>query len=245
VYGNKQQMASIPFSVSNSSPGNPSARINIDQPNSNSPPLQGSATISGWAINTTNSSYYVQLYVDDFFLGTVFPNISRGDVCAVYPSAKNCPNVGWSYVLDTSQYLDGAHKLTVVGAPYGAITEASVPIVISNSGILNPVHVNIDYYGTAALSGTANFAGWAVSDNSAISSVAVTIDGNSAGSASYGDSRGDVCLVYVNRLGCPNVGWHVAVDTTKLSNGSHTLSATGTSSLGQQAMQSTTFTVKN
>ncbi|HEY3938721.1 MAG TPA: hypothetical protein VGL97_14910 [Bryobacteraceae bacterium] len=75
--------------------------------------------------------------------------------------------------------------------------------------------------------------------------MAVTIDGNSAGNASYGDNRSDVCALYTNRLGCPNVGWHLPVDTTKLSNGSHTLSITGTSSLGQQATASATFAVKN
>lgn len=128
---------------------------------------------------------------------------------------------------------------------FGAVAVASVPFVISNSGTSNPVHLFIDYSGTNTLSGTATFPGWAVSDNSAISSVAVTIDGNATGNASYGDSRGDVCALYTNRLGCPNVGWHIAVDTTKLSNGTHTLSATGTSNLGQQAAQSATFIVKN
>lgn len=238
-------MASTQFSVSNSSPGNPSAKIGIDEPSSNSPPLQGLATISGWAISTTNSSPSVQLYVDDFLATTVSPSITRGDVCAVYPSAKNCPAVGWSYVLDTTQYPDGPHMLKAASAEYDPVTEASVPIVISNSGTLNPVHLSIDYFGTGALSGTANFVGWAVSDNSSIGSVAVTIDGNAAGNASYGDGRADVCAVYVNRLGCPNVGWHLAVDTTKLTNGSHTLSVTANSSLGQQATGSATFSVKN
>ena len=143
--------------------------------------------------------------------------------------------------LDTSQFVDGPHTLQIAGI--GAL--ASVLIVIGNSTVLNPMHLTIDGSATSNLSGTANLWGWAVSDDAAISTVAVSIDGVSLGNASYGDSRGDVCAIYVNRLGCPNVGWHLPVDTTKLTNGSHTVSVTATSSLGEQIAQTATVTVKN
>ncbi|HMJ60174.1 MAG TPA: hypothetical protein VK493_00365 [Bryobacteraceae bacterium] len=129
---------------------------------------------------------------------------------------------------------------------YGLPTPfATMPITIGNSVVLNPMHLTIDGSGTGNLSGVANLWGWAVSDDAFIATVAVALDGAALGNASYGDNRNDVCAIYQNRLGCPNVGWHLPVDTTKLSNGSHTVSVTATSSLGEQTTQTATVTVKN
>jgi hypothetical protein len=78
-----------------------------------------------------------------------------------------------------------------------------------------------------------------------IGTVSVAVDGAAPANANYGDSRNDVCAVYQNRLGCPNVGWHVPVDTTKLSNGPHTVSVTATDAFGAQTTPTATVTVKN
>ena len=37
---------------------------------------------------------------------------SRPDVCAIYLSAS-CPDVGWSYLLDTTVLKNGTHSLDV------------------------------------------------------------------------------------------------------------------------------------
>src|SRR5581483_9580797 len=58
-------------------------------------------------------------------------------------------------------------------------------------------------------------------------------------------SRPDVCAVYTNRPGCPNVGWTLPVDTTIFTNGTHTGQVTITSSKGEQATGSFAFTVSN
>jgi hypothetical protein len=235
------QSVSTKINVANGNSATPSARAYIDQPIANGPTLQGATRISGWAINTLGNFSFTVVYVDGVSLANSPSTEPRPDVCAVYTTAKNCSNAGWYVDLDTAQFVDGPHTLQVLSA--GAI--ASVPIVIGNSIALNPMHLTIDGSATGNLSGTVNLWGWAVSDDAAISTVAVSIDGASFGNAGYGDNRNDVCAIYQNRLGCPNVGWHLSVDTTKLSNGSHTVLITATSGLGEQATQTVTITVKN
>jgi hypothetical protein len=147
--------------------------------------------------------------------------------------------------LDTTQLSDGPHTLKAVAnsGSFGAGV-ASVPMTISNLVAPDPMPLVIDTAG-GVLSGTANLRGWAVSDDAAITTIAVSVDGAVARNASYGDSRNDVCEVYQNRFGCPNVGWHLPIDTAGLSNGNHTVSVTPTSGFGEQSTQTATVTVKN
>ncbi len=92
------------------------------------------------------------------------------------------------------------------------------------------VHVTIDNPSPQSffVTGTANFGGWAVADTAPISSVSASIDGTPIGNATYGNNRADVCAAYPNRPGCPNVGWNLWFDTTRVANGQHTLSITAT-----------------
>jgi hypothetical protein len=81
----------------------------------------------------------------------------------------------------------------------------------------------------ATVSGAAvNVEGWALDNigqiETAISKVEVYVDGTKIGNATYGIPRPDVCKVYPNRVGCPNVGFQYTWDTTVLSNGQHFLS---------------------
>ena len=92
--------------------------------------------------------------------------------------------------------------------------------------------------------GTVRFGGWVISDHAAISAFSVAIDGNPMGSAVYGVPRPDVCAVFPNRPGCPNVGWQYLLDTTGLSNGQHVLSITAAIP-GATFTESATFFVVN
>jgi hypothetical protein len=92
--------------------------------------------------------------------------------------------------------------------------------------------------------GWSDFRGWAIDDNSAIQQVDVSFDNGSLTRVSYGDSRGDVCAVYPDRAGCPNVGWRMDhFNVTTLGAGTHTLTATATTTDGRQTSVSRTFTV--
>jgi hypothetical protein len=231
--------------VANGNSAPAAVKVYIDQPTVNSPSLRGTTLVSGWAFATKGYQPIVSVYIDAVAVGSITPN-QRADVCAVFPAALGCPYVGWSVQLDTTQFTDGAHALTVVGdsGSFGTAF-ASVPITISNFSAPDPMHLTIDASAGGTLSGTANLFGWAVSDDAAIGTITAAIDGTDLGKVSYGDSRNDVCAVYENRLGCPNVGWHVTLDSTKLSNGAHTVSVTATDGFGAEANQTATVTVKN
>jgi hypothetical protein len=63
------------------------------------------------AVGTAISS--VQVKVDGSVVGTATYGISRPDVCAAYPGRPGCPNVGYSFSLNTSTLSAGYHTITV------------------------------------------------------------------------------------------------------------------------------------
>ena len=67
----------------------------------------GQRVAVGSAINS------VQVKVDGTVVGTATYGFSRPDVCAVYPGRTGCPNVGYSYSLNTSALSVGSHTITV------------------------------------------------------------------------------------------------------------------------------------
>jgi hypothetical protein len=101
----------------------------------------------------------------------------------------------------------------------------------------------------ATLSGIVPITGWAIDNTSsigtAIGSVDVYLDGVRLGSATYGQSRPDVCAVYPGRPGCPNVGYIYQLNTAAISPGPHTIavSATDTDSTPDTGSASVTITV--
>lgn len=238
----------VSFAVMNNTPANPT-KVWIDAPSSPNEALTGTVQIAGWAFSR-NDPATVTIYVDGIGVSGT-PSVSaRPDVCAVYSNPTGCPNVGWSYVLDTTKLANGSHILQVVAqldGSEGANATAAIPFSVVNSTSDNPTTIFIDVPGgqTSIMSGTLVAAGWAVNDNNPISQVTVYVDGLSFGVINYGLSRPDVCNVYLGRPGCPNVGWHVEIDTTQLANGAHRFTAIASTADGESAVASSTFKVDN
>lgn len=90
----------------------------------------------------------------------------------------------------------------------------------------------LDVPGTGdTLTGTANVAGWAWS-LSAITSIDVFVDGNRVGSATFGLPR-DISDAFP---GAPtDLGYQYSLDSTTLSNGSHTITVKATDANGRVA----------
>jgi len=86
----------------------------------------------------------------------------------------------------------------------------------------------------AAIYKSTVLQGWAIdnttSAESAINKVEVYIDGSKAGEAAYGNNRADVCTVYPNRNGCPNVGFSYNLNVASLADGPHTIKVVVTDS---------------
>lgn len=225
----------------------PKIRTGIDSPSPLNSSVIGLASFSGWALATSGSVRSVAISIDSIPFGQATYGARRSDICSLYTSA-NCPNVGWSVLVDTTQLANGPHQLDVtVTSSNGAAYTSAATFTVANWTAANPINVNIDNPSAATqiLSGAAGLGGWAISDLSAISQVMIAVDGVSYGAANYGGERDDVCNRNPGHIGCPNVGWNFLFDTTGLADGPHTLSVTAQSAGGQYSTVSRDFIVAN
>ncbi len=199
--------------------------------------VSGTVTVSGWAIDASGGTPIasVQVAVDGVVAGTATYGVVRTDICSTYPGRPGCPNVGYTFSLDTTKYSLGSHVISVTatdsdGTPDSGSASSTVTVIAAPS-----VHIDNPAPGIV-ISGIFNVTGWALDNTAgvgtAISSVQISVDGNLVGTATYGTSRGDVCTFYPGRPGCPTVGFTYALDTRALSVGAHTVTATATDSDG-------------
>ncbi|MBV9266862.1 MAG: hypothetical protein JO061_11905, partial [Acidobacteriaceae bacterium] len=153
----------------------------VDTPNGNSGSLSGIVPVIGWAIDNKAAIADVNILVDNTWVGVAKLGMSRTDVCAAFPNQVNCPNVGWTYQLDTTQLADGPHVITAL-ATSANIAHAIVttPITVANSGAKarNPLRLWIDVPGpqNSTFSGEATFAGWAGDDTAPVNSITALVD---------------------------------------------------------------------
>jgi len=250
---NSQATASVTFTVANEV-GLNGTHLMIDTPAAGAAALSGQASASGWALSQYSSVSAVNVTIDG---GGATPAtfFSRPDVCAVYPDAPSCPNVGWYFAFNTTALANGVHRLNVTAVPqnngFGTLpsTTESVFFTVANSYASSPIldYIDLPNASTPALSGVQSFSGWAIDQNTSISDVTIAVDGVPFGIATYGGSRPDVCAAFPQYSGCPAgaVGWAFAMDTTLLANGSHTLAVTAASSDGQYHTVSAAFTTAN
>jgi uncharacterized protein (TIGR03437 family) len=235
------------FTVANWTTANPIV-LNIDNPNSQSAPLSGAPVIGGWVLDPVSGINTVSIAVDGIPLGNAGYHGNRADACQ-HSSAPDCPNVGWSYTIDTTLIPDGSHTLSVTAIPWsGQGVTRTVPFQVANMGQQsNGTFVNVDRPNASSpsFSGLAAFGGWAFNTSSTISSVAIYVDGVLNGYALYGSNRSDVCAARGNQPGCPNVGWNYMLDTSALSNGTHLLQVTATAGNGSRSTAGSSFTVSN
>jgi uncharacterized protein (TIGR03437 family) len=220
--------------------------IGIDRPDAASPNLTGSAAIGGWAFSDTSLIQTVTVSVDGVMNGTASYGGPRPDVCVVFPGRPGCPNLAWNYNLDTTRLASGSHSLEVTATmPSGQRATAGVAFTVSNSSSTALTVIETPSPSTHAFNGIAQFSGWALNNNAAIVMVAATVDGVPVGNASYGVNRPDVCATYPGRPGCPNVGWNFSLDTTYLTDGTHTFGVTAIAADGTATAASASFTVAN
>ncbi|MGD0047050.1 MAG: SBBP repeat-containing protein [Bryobacteraceae bacterium] len=88
--------------------------VHIDLPASGAT-VSGTVTVAGWAIDNASTKGTaigsVQVLVDGTTVGTATYGASRPDVCAAYPGRPGCPNVGFSYSLNTATLASGSHTI--------------------------------------------------------------------------------------------------------------------------------------
>jgi hypothetical protein len=105
---------STTITVSTQVTGPPSVHIDMPAPGSS---VSGTVTIAGWAIDSAlfvgSAISKVQVLVDGVAMGTATYGVSRPDVCAAYPGRVGCPNVGYTFALNTATLTSGSHTVTV------------------------------------------------------------------------------------------------------------------------------------
>jgi len=93
--------------------------VHIDSPVAGAT-ISGTVTVAGWAIDNTTTVGTaigsVQVLVDGAAAGTATYGVGRPDVCAAYPGRAGCPNVGFTYSLNTAALASGSHTITVTAA---------------------------------------------------------------------------------------------------------------------------------
>jgi hypothetical protein len=243
--GDRSYTATMTFQVANLATAANPVRIDIDSPAASGPALGGTASIGGWAVSDSAAINSVQIQVDGVLYGTAIYGSSRGDVCGTYPGRPGCPNVGWTFSLDTSALTSGVHTLSVTAtSTTGQRATNSRSFQVDNA-LTGPGRVYIDQpLPGNTYQGPVQFGGWAVHSSVAVTGVSITIDGVPYGSATYGGSRADACAVYPGPS-CPGIGWTFALDTTQVADGVHTLGATEIAADGSHYTASSSFNVAN
>jgi uncharacterized protein (TIGR03437 family) len=210
--------------------------------------VSGTIAAAGWALNSTARVSGVNVSIDGVLYGQAVYGLLRNDVCASY-SSPDCPNPGWYLLLDTTQFADGQHTISITALSTTNYTISQTFYVANSATVAASEHAFIDVPGpNFSYRGVTAFGGWATNDNSVVAGVSIYVDGVAQGAASYGTPRPDVCAAYPHSPSCNGadvVGWYFPFDTTKLASGQHTLVAKSVSVNGQTYATSTTFQVAN
>lgn len=150
--------------------------------------------------------------------------------CQVNPS-KFCPNDSLTKV-QAAIFLTRSLLNTIKLAPFQQ-PGGQTPPPPSNDGKSPNLWLDAPAENTTIYKSTT-LQGWAIdnttSAESAINKIEVYIDGSKVGDATYGNNRADVCAVYPNRNGCPNVGFSYNLNVASLADGPHTIKVIATDS---------------
>ena len=177
--------------------------------------------------------------------------IRRVDIEKTYPSLKDSPHSGFRFVLDIGNmisplpipgyqpaYNQGHHILTIRAGDHASQLRdiAEIPVTfVCDQNLPNEGSVgDIDLPQNGLLyHGVVTTTGWAL-DFNGVQSIAILVDGNGVGFATYGFARPEVFALsyYPGYPSVGNPGWQLALDTTKLNNGEHFLDVIVTDTLG-------------
>jgi hypothetical protein len=165
--------------------------------------------------------------------------VPRYDVARYYPTFEDSPKAGFIFTLDVGALMTlgvrpGHHTLMVrVGDLEQTFAELpnrdGIPVTFqcvqdnfffSGYGFIE-FPQTLDY-----VSGDVLFRGWAFADNSTVAAIEIIVDGNFVGQAQYNYPRPDVEEQYPGQATrARNSGWIFSMDTRKLANSRHRMTA--------------------
>jgi subtilase family serine protease len=246
----------------------------FDTPAASTSNVSGALPFTGWALSpagitavdiwrepnpgeTAQSNGLIYIGPADLVAG------SRTDVQALYPNYPGAASAGWGYMLLTNELPsnggnsgvgNGAYRIHALAHDAAAqTTDLGVKtIAVNNAGASAPFGT-IDtpaQGGTASGSSYVNF-GWALTplgkDIPADgSTIVVYIDNLPVGHPVYGQYREDIATLFPNYVNSQGAVGYFYIDTTKLTNGVHSIAWSVTDSAGvASGIGSRYFTVQN
>lgn len=164
--------------------------------------------------------------------------VPRYDVERFYPNYPDVPRAGFIFTLDIGNLLnlgvkEGNHQIKVrVGDLAQNVAELPGPqglnvfFKCSDGSLDSPSFGFIDVPSPIMdyVTGNVVMQGWAL-DFDGVVAVEIIIDGNYVGQAQYGFPRPDVRDQNPQFAGALNSGWRFTMDTTRLSNARHRVTA--------------------
>jgi hypothetical protein len=205
--------------------------LDVDTPNNINSSTSNSINVYGWTLNTSGTKQ-VDVLVDGVEEGIACLGVSRPDVNLAYGSF-NETNSGYYYKLDTSNFSNGQHNLTVKATGNdGSVSTKNININVNRPQQL--LCVDTPSNGSNVLN-SVNIAGWTL-NVSGTKQVNVLVDGVAKGTATLGVARPDVANVYP-AYNNANSGYNFTLDLSTVSDGNHTITVQSVGNDGNVSTQ--------
>jgi hypothetical protein len=209
--------------------------------------VSGYVRIRGFALNG-NSISQIDVYVDGTdetnrvtSAGGIKLEIPRPDVMQAFPSylGTAAGNPGFEASFLASNYPDGAHTVYVrVTDVTGCCYFLAPRAIVIDSTLNQPPFGALDYpldQSAPDPSGVLPVVGWAL-DDSRVDHIDVYVDGLVERQAVTGIPRPDAAAAYPDDPHAITSGFILNVDSTRLANGVHVISAKAVDDQGQQGL---------
>jgi hypothetical protein len=236
----------------------------IDTPSDNASDVTGAIAVSGWALDDVGVARVAvyrdavageaggQVYIGDATL----VDGARPDVQAQYASYPNASRAGWGLQVLTNTLPGGGNGtyrlLAYADDVDGHRTLLGTRTITCSNARATAPFGSIDTPGQGTtVSGTVVNFGWALTPKPAMipfdgSTIDVLIDGINVGHPTYGFARSDIDSTFPGYANTGHAVGYISIDTTKLSDGVHTIAWIVHDSLGAtQGIGSRFFTVAN
>jgi hypothetical protein len=220
----------------------------FDTPASGTSGITGAIAVTGWALDSlevikvaiwrepTISEPLGLVFIGD----AVFSSGARPDVEAANPTTPLNYRAGWGYLLLTNLFPNnggpagignGTYKLHAIAHnKAGALVDLGTHVITVDNAHASKPFGSIDTPGqgeTASGPAFINF-GWALSQNPYFiptdgSTLTIQVDGVAVGHPTYNQYRSDIANTFAGLANSNGAVGFYYIDTTKLSNGVHTL----------------------
>jgi beta-N-acetylglucosaminidase len=202
--------------------------------------INGLSVVQGWFLDGSGVSK-IEVLVDGQSMGMAQYGSVRPDIVKAFPEYQNA-NSGYQYTLDTRNITNGEHSLTVRETSNNGNSTVLVNQKIFVQNLIAKGIIDTPLPGVT-ITGSSVVRGWFL-DGSGVSKIEVLVDGQSMGMAQYGIVRPDVMNVFPEYQNA-NSGYQYTLDTSKLSDGQHTLAVKETALNGSMTTLTTKVTVSN